>query len=149
METQFLRIILRTVYHRVFLFSMLIGLGDNTSPDVFKFTRSKVKVTWVTFVINYFNSFYWTSLKLLIIKPKGTDPISIHEVTSCQSSQFYNMDLFITGLSFYQKPHWASVCSFWISALTSEEEETLFDRSQWGSSLWARTPTHRTPSNAI
>ena len=51
-------IYLRTVYHRAFIFHMLIDLGENTMPDVLKFTMSKVKVTWVTFVINYVNSFY-------------------------------------------------------------------------------------------
>ena len=34
----------------------LIGLGDHTISDVLKFTRSKVKVTCVTFVIIYVNS---------------------------------------------------------------------------------------------
>ena len=37
---------------------MLFGLGENTIPDVFKITRSKVKVIWVTFVINHINIFY-------------------------------------------------------------------------------------------
>jgi len=41
----FLLIILRTVYHRAFIFHMLIGLGEDMSPDVFMFTRSNVKVT--------------------------------------------------------------------------------------------------------
>jgi len=36
---------------------MLIGLGENTLCDVFKFTRSKVKVTCVIFGINYVKSF--------------------------------------------------------------------------------------------
>jgi len=36
----------------------MVGLGENTLSNVFKFTRSKVKVTWVTFVISYVNSFY-------------------------------------------------------------------------------------------
>jgi len=36
---------------------MLIGLGENTISDVFKFNRSKAKVTWVTFVTNYVKSF--------------------------------------------------------------------------------------------
>ena len=29
---------------------MLVGVGENTIPDVFEFIRSTVKVTWVTFV---------------------------------------------------------------------------------------------------
>ena len=37
---------------------MLIGFNENTITDVSKFSRSKVKFTWVTFVINYVNSFY-------------------------------------------------------------------------------------------
>jgi len=37
---------------------MLIGICENTITDVLKFTRSKVRVTLVTFVINYVNSFY-------------------------------------------------------------------------------------------
>jgi len=41
--------------------ALMIGLGGNTIPDVLKFTRSKVKVTWVIFVISYVNSFYFTS----------------------------------------------------------------------------------------
>ena len=41
-----------------FIFHMLIGLGEDTCPGVFKFTKSKVKVTWFTFVMNYVNSFY-------------------------------------------------------------------------------------------
>jgi len=36
---------------------MLVGLGETTISDVFKFTRPKVKVTCVTFVIIYVNSF--------------------------------------------------------------------------------------------
>jgi len=34
------------------------GFGKNTIPDIFKFTWSKVKVSWFTFVISYVNSFY-------------------------------------------------------------------------------------------
>ena len=34
-----------------------IGLGEDTSPNVFMFTRSMVKTTWATFVISYVNSF--------------------------------------------------------------------------------------------
>jgi len=40
-----LLLILRTVYHKAFIFHMLIGLGENKSPGVFKITRSKVKVS--------------------------------------------------------------------------------------------------------
>jgi len=47
---------------------MLIGLGENTIPDMFKFIRSKVKVTLVTFVINYDNSFNWTCSKTIDYK---------------------------------------------------------------------------------
>jgi len=43
----FLLIALRTVYHKAFIFHMLIVLGENKSPGVFKLTRPKVKVTWV------------------------------------------------------------------------------------------------------
>ena len=50
----------------------------NTIPDVFTFTRSKDKVTWVTFVINNVNSYYWTSYKLLLIKHEGAYHIHIH-----------------------------------------------------------------------
>ena len=49
--------LLKTVDCRAFIFHMLIGLGENMITDVFKFTRPKVKVTWVIFVINYVNSF--------------------------------------------------------------------------------------------
>ena len=42
--------LLKTVDHRAFIFHMLIGLGENTISDVFMFTRSRVKVTWITFV---------------------------------------------------------------------------------------------------
>jgi len=56
---------------------MLIGLGEDKNPNNLGFTRSEspdytkhLKKTW-------------------IIKPKGTNPIPIHEVTSCQSSHFY------------------------------------------------------------
>jgi len=45
-------LLLKTVYHRAFIFHMLIGLGENMISDVFKFTRSKVKVRCVTFVSN-------------------------------------------------------------------------------------------------
>ena len=38
----------KTVYHKAFIIHMLIGLGENKSTGVFKFTWSKVKVTWVT-----------------------------------------------------------------------------------------------------
>ena len=37
---------------------MLIGLGEGTSPDVIKFTWSKVKISSITFVINFVNTFY-------------------------------------------------------------------------------------------
>jgi len=47
-----------TVTFIAFIFHLLIGLGDNTIPDLFKFTRSKVKVVWVTFVISYVNNLY-------------------------------------------------------------------------------------------
>jgi len=40
---------------------MLIGLGENTISDIFKFTRLKVKVTWITFVINYVDTFMYTA----------------------------------------------------------------------------------------
>jgi len=40
------------------LLNFTFGIGENTIPVVFKFTRSKVKVTWVTFVINFVNSIY-------------------------------------------------------------------------------------------
>ena len=36
---------------------MLIGLGENAILDAFKVTRSNVKVTWLTFVINYEKQF--------------------------------------------------------------------------------------------
>ena len=36
---------LRTVYHKAFIFHTEIGFGENKSPSVFKFTRPKVKVT--------------------------------------------------------------------------------------------------------
>ena len=32
---------------------MLLRLGENTIPDIVLFTKSEVKVIWVTFVINY------------------------------------------------------------------------------------------------
>jgi len=38
-----------------------IDLGQDMTPIDFEFTRSKVKVTWVSFVINYGNSFDGTS----------------------------------------------------------------------------------------
>jgi len=44
-QSWFLLIILRTVYHRAFIFHVMIGLGEITIPYVFNFTRSKVKVT--------------------------------------------------------------------------------------------------------
>ena len=94
---------LRTVYQRVFMFHVLICLGENRIPDVFKFTRSKVKVTWVIFCDQLCKQFLLDILKLLIIKPKGTYPIPIYKVTSCQAPHFYNitgsMYLFITLLS--------------------------------------------------
>ena len=52
-----LLIILKT---QLFIFHMLIGLGKDMFPIDFEFTRSKVKVTWVTYMINYVNSFFWT-----------------------------------------------------------------------------------------
>ena len=84
-------IILRTMHHRALIFHMLVGLGKNMIPDVFKFARSKVKVTWVTFGINKVNGFYLPSSKLLIITPLGTYTIPIYEVTSGQSTLFYNI----------------------------------------------------------
>jgi len=45
-----LLIILRTVYHRGFIFHMPIGIGGNMTHFDFEFTRSKGKVIWVTFV---------------------------------------------------------------------------------------------------
>ena len=57
-EVNMVLLIFKTVYHKAFIFHMLFGLGENMSPGVFKFTRSKVKVTWVTFVVNFVNSFY-------------------------------------------------------------------------------------------
>jgi len=44
-------------------------------------------------LINYVNNFLLNIKQLLIIKPESTYPISIHEVTSCQSAHFYNMNL--------------------------------------------------------
>jgi len=38
----------------IFIFHMLIGLYEDMTPVDFVFTWSKVKVTMVTFVINYF-----------------------------------------------------------------------------------------------
>jgi len=38
-----------------------IGLGEDMTPIDIEFTRSKVNVTWVSFVINYENSFDGTS----------------------------------------------------------------------------------------
>jgi len=46
-------IILRNVYHITFIFHILIGLSKNMTPIDFKFTRSKGKVTRVTFVKYY------------------------------------------------------------------------------------------------
>jgi len=85
----------------------------------FRLSRSKINVTWVTFVITYIllNSFYWTSSKLLIIKPKVTYPIPIYNVTSCQS-HFFSMNLFIIG-SLY--------------LLITLQSNPLFDRSSQGS----------------
>ena len=54
----FLLIILRTDLTGAVKVHMVIGLGENKIPDVFKFTRSKVKVKWVTFVFSFINSFY-------------------------------------------------------------------------------------------
>jgi len=42
-------IILRTICHRAFIFHMQIGLGKDKHTINFRFTRSKVKVTRVTF----------------------------------------------------------------------------------------------------
>jgi len=69
-------LLLKTVNHRAFIY--------NTISGVLKFTRSKVKVTCVKFVI---------------IKSEGTYPIptGISKVTSCQSYHFYNIYLSITG----------------------------------------------------
>ena len=36
-------------HHSAFIFYMLIGLGEDKTPIDFVFTRSKVKVTMVTF----------------------------------------------------------------------------------------------------
>jgi len=55
--------ILRIVYHKAFIFHMLIC--ENKSPGVFKFTRPEIKVTWVTgdklgkqFLLNILKN-YW------------------------------------------------------------------------------------------
>ena len=42
---------------------MLIGVDENMIPDISKFTRSKVKVTWATVSSKH-------RKKLLIIKPR-------------------------------------------------------------------------------
>jgi len=47
-------IILRTVYHRAFIFHMLIGPGETLTPMDFVFFMGRVKVTLVTFVKNRF-----------------------------------------------------------------------------------------------
>jgi len=44
-------IILRTVYHRGFIFHILIGLGEGLTSIHFVLFRSKVKVTKVIFVL--------------------------------------------------------------------------------------------------
>jgi len=40
---------LKTVYLRAFIFHMLISLGENPISDVFTFTRSTVKVTYIMY----------------------------------------------------------------------------------------------------
>jgi len=51
---------LRTVYHRAFIFHKQNGLGEDKNPFDFGFTRSKVKVTRVTFVkkLIMFSNYY-------------------------------------------------------------------------------------------
>jgi len=46
---------------RSYIMCWLLLLNEDKNPIDFGFTRSKVKVVWVTFVINYLNSFYRTS----------------------------------------------------------------------------------------
>ena len=41
---------MKTIYHRAFIYHVLIGLGENKNLIDFGFTGSKVKVTSVTFV---------------------------------------------------------------------------------------------------
>jgi len=54
-----LLIILITVkYHKTSIIHLLIGLGEGTRPDFIKFTGSKVKISSITFVINFVNTFY-------------------------------------------------------------------------------------------
>jgi len=50
--------ILNTFYQRTFIFQKLIGLGNDKNPIAFGFTRSKVKVTRVTFVKKTFSAKY-------------------------------------------------------------------------------------------
>jgi len=49
---------LKTIYHRAFIFHMLIGLGKDKTPINIGFIRSKVKVTWVTFFTLSFVTIY-------------------------------------------------------------------------------------------
>ena len=79
--------------------------------------RSRLHGVTLVIKFNHVNSFYWTSLNLLIIKPEGTYPIPIYKVTSCQSFLFYNMNLFLTG-SLY--------------LLTTLLSKPLFDRRSQG-----------------
>jgi len=59
--------LLKTIYHRAIIFHMLIGLGKDKTPINIWFTRSKVKVTWVTFfslsfVADYHKAFIFNKL---------------------------------------------------------------------------------------
>jgi len=47
-------IVWRTIYHRDFIFYLLISLGEDMAPIDSGFTRSKVKVTRVLFVKQWF-----------------------------------------------------------------------------------------------
>jgi len=44
----------KTISHRAFICNMLIRLGENKTSIDFRFTRSKVKATMVTFVKKWF-----------------------------------------------------------------------------------------------
>ena len=46
----FFLIFLRTIYHRAFIYNVLIGLSEDKTPIDFGFTRSKGNVTRVRFV---------------------------------------------------------------------------------------------------
>ena len=102
---------LENIFKGTFLFQMMISFCENTIPGVFKVTRSKIKVTWVTFVINYVNSFYWTSWKLLIIKPEGNYPTHIR--VSCLN--YIALDVRL--LKWSCKPHNIQPCELWFVLL--------------------------------